>query len=123
MKDVEISRFVDEGKEYIAKGDAIQASEKLYKAVEECVKVLVERHKLPEYEEAERDGRWKSYLLGQAARKLAKDLKERRIGEAWAKAFEIHVWGFHESRYGVEDIEQDVPYVEWLVGYVKDQEG
>ena len=123
MRGVEISRFINESKEYITKGDAIQASEKLYKAVEECIKVLVQRHKLPEYEEAEKDGRWRSYLLGQAARRLAKDLRAREIGEAWAKAFEIHVWGFHEGKYGVEDIEQDIPYVEWLVNFVKKQEG
>lgn len=118
MKGVEISRLVDESKEYIAKGDPIQASEKLYKAVEECIKVLAERHKLPEYDEAKEDGRWRSYLLGRAARKLTSDLKRTEIEDAWVRAFDIHVWGFHEGKYGIEDIKLDVPYVEWLVGMV-----
>ncbi|HID62376.1 MAG TPA: superfamily I DNA and RNA helicase and helicaseubunit [Anaerolineae bacterium] len=123
VKGEEIARFIDESKEYIAKGDAIQASEKLYKAVEECIKVLAERYELPEYEKAKEDGRWRSYLLGRAAGKLARDLKERMIREAWAIAFEIHVWGFHEGKYGVEEVKASIPYVEWLVNFVKEREG
>jgi hypothetical protein len=119
--ETEISRFIEEGKGYIAKGDAVQASEKLYKAVEECIKVLAQRHKLPEYEEAEKDGRWKSYRLAQAAGRLARDLNEEKIKNAWARAFEIHVWGFHEGKFGAEEIESAVPYVEWLVDFVKAQ--
>lgn len=121
VKVVEISQFVAEGKEYIAKGDAVQASEKLYKAVEECIKVLAERYRIPEYEKAEKDGRWRSYLLGKAAGRLSDNLKEKEIGNAWARAFEIHVWGFHEGKYGVEEIKRNVPYVEWIVNFVKDQ--
>ena len=115
---MEISGFLEEGKEYIARGDAIQSSEKLYKAVEESIKALAERYKLSEYEEAEKDRRWRTYLLGRAARKLAGSLKKKEIEDAWARAFEIHVWGFQEGKYGVEDIKPDVPCVEWLVNYV-----
>lgn len=117
---MDISKFLEEGKEYIAKGDAVQASEKLYKAVEESIKVLAQRHKLPEYDEAEKDGRWKSYLLGRAANKLASNLKTDKIVDVWARAFNIHVWGFHEGKYGVEDIKTSVSYVEWLVNFVKE---
>ena len=123
MRGVEISRFVDAGKEYIAEGDAIQASEKLYKAVEECIKILTERHKLPEYEKAEEDGRWVGYLLGRAARRLAQDLGGKEIKDTWARAFDIHVWGFHERKYGIEDVEQSIPYAEWLVSFVDTQSG
>jgi hypothetical protein len=122
MKVVEISRYVDEGKEYIAKDDAVQASEKLYKAVEECIKVLAERYKLPEYEKAENDGRWRSYLLAQAAGRLADDLKNKEVEDVWARAFNIHVWGFHEGKFGVEEIKRNVPSVEWLVNFVKSKE-
>jgi len=45
-------KFLDEAREYIAKGDAIQASEKLYKVAEECVKALAEVLRVPEAEEA-----------------------------------------------------------------------
>ena len=120
---MEISKFVQESKEYIAKGDAIQASEKLYKAVEECIKTLAQRYKLPEYEKAEEDGRWRSYLLAQAAGRLADNLKEKEIKDVWARAFNIHVWGFHEGKLDVEYIKQDIPYVEWLVSYVGKETG
>ena len=119
---MEISRFVDESKEYLAKGDAIQASEKLYKAVEECIKVLAERYKLPEYKRAKKERRWYSYLLGQAAGRMARALKQEKIEDVWARAFNIHVWGFHEGKFGVDIIRQNIPYVEWLVNFVKDQE-
>jgi hypothetical protein len=114
---IEIERYLEEGKSYINSEDAVQASEKLYKAVEECIKFLAERYKLPEYEEAGKDGRWRTYLLGKAAGKLAEELNQKEIGEAWAKAFEIHVWGFHEGKYDIEDIKRSVPYVEWLVDF------
>ena len=122
MRSIEISRFANESKECIAKGNAIQASEKLYKAVEECIKALAERHKLPEYEKAEKDGRWRSYLLVQAASRLAEDLKKKEIEDVWARAFNIHVWGFHENKIGIEGIKRNIPYVEWLIDFVKEQE-
>jgi hypothetical protein len=107
----------------------VQASEKLYKAVEECIKILAEKQRLPEYEEARREGRWWSKLLARAAGRLARDLGRKEIKDAWARAFNLHTWGFHERalcRGGgkpspvLEDAEQDIPYVEWLVNYVKE---
>jgi hypothetical protein len=117
---MDISKFVEQGKEYIAKGDAVQASEKLYKAVEESIKFLAEKYKLPEYERVEEDGRWKTYLLDQASGRLADNLKKREIEDAWSRAFRVHVWGFHEGKFSIEDIKRHVPYVEWLVNYVKE---
>lgn len=51
-------RYLAEAKEYISKGDAVWASEKLYKATKESIKALAEVHKLPETNEARRSGRW-----------------------------------------------------------------
>lgn len=115
-----IERFLTEGREYISKGDPVQASEKLYKAVEECIKVLAEKQGLPEYEEARREGRWWSKLLARAAGRLARDLKRKEIENAWARAFNLHTWGFHECALLVEDAEQNTPYVEWLVNYTEE---
>ncbi len=44
-------KYLNEAREYINKGDAVQASEKLYKAAEEVIKALVEKYKIPEYQE------------------------------------------------------------------------
>jgi len=42
-----IRNLLIEAEEYLARGDAVQSSEKLYKAAEECVKALSERLSLP----------------------------------------------------------------------------
>ncbi len=120
-EDIEfIEKILAEGNEYITRGDPVQASEKLYKAVEECVKLLAEEQKLPEYEEAQREGRWWSRLLSKAARRLTRELGEERIANAWTHAFDLHTWGFHERSLGIEDVKQDVPYVRWFVDYIKE---
>ena len=112
-------KSLEEAKDYVKKKDLVQASEKLYKAVEECLKILGQLHKLPQYEKAKTEGRWWTQLLGKSARKLSKILKEPRIKQTWAIAYEIYTWGFHEAKYSIEDIEDDVKYVEWIVEYTK----
>jgi hypothetical protein len=120
MKELElIDKFLSEGRLYAAKGDPIQASEKLYKVVEECLKLLAEKEGIEEYKEAQREGRWWTGLLARSASTLSIRLKHREIGEAWAKAYNLHVWGFHEKALDVEHIEPDIIYIERLVNYVK----
>jgi len=72
--------------------------------VEECIKALAELYDTPEHREAAREGRWWAQLLGKAARRLARELNEPRIEYAWAVAYDVHVWGFHEAKYTVEDV-------------------
>jgi hypothetical protein len=112
-------KYLAEAEEHLAKGDAVQASEKLYEAVEECIKALAQRYDTPEHREAVKEGRWWAQLLGKAARRLARELSEPRIEYAWAVAYDVHVWGFHEAKYTVEDVKGDIEHVEWLLNYVK----
>jgi len=56
-------RMYNEGIENLNKGDVIQASEKLYKAVEETIKALAIRRGLPEATEALERGRWSVAFL------------------------------------------------------------
>jgi hypothetical protein len=112
-------KYLAEAKEYLAKGDAVQASEKLYKVVEECIKALAQRYDTPEHREAVKEGRWWAQLLGKAARRLARELSEPRIEYAWAVAYDVHVWGFHEAKYTPEDVKGDIEHMEWLLNYVK----
>jgi hypothetical protein len=46
-------------------------------------------------------------------------LGEPKIEYAWAVAYDIHVWGFHEAKYGVEDVREDVGHVKWLLNYAR----
>ncbi|WP_054842128.1 PaREP1 family protein [Vulcanisaeta distributa] len=110
-------KYLSEAKEYIDRGDAVQASEKLYKAVKECVKALAEKFDTPEYQEAIKEGRWFTHLLGRAARTLSSRLGESRIVDAWSRAYDLHVWGFHEGKYGIDQVRVDLPLIEWFVNY------
>jgi hypothetical protein len=112
-------RYLAEAKEHLVGGDAVQASGKLYKVAEECIKALAQRYDTPERREAVREGRWWAQLLGKAARRLARELGEPRIEYAWAVAYDVHVRGFHEAKYTVEDVKEDVGHMEWLLEYVK----
>uniref|UniRef100_A0A7C1GAM1 Superfamily I DNA and RNA helicase and helicaseubunit n=1 Tax=Thermofilum adornatum TaxID=1365176 RepID=A0A7C1GAM1_9CREN len=109
-----VSRLLVEAEEYLARGDAVQFSEKLYKVAEECVKALSERLGLPEAKEAEVKGGWTVALLERAVRRLAGELGvDVQLG--WDAAGHLHVWGFHEAKLEVEDVEARIPLVKRLV--------
>ena len=112
-------KYLREARNFIERGDAVQASEKIYKVVEECIKALAQHHNLPEYQIASKEGRWWIQLLGKASRRLSRKLNEPRITDVWARAYEIHVWGFHEAKYSVEDIKEEVRNTEWLLNTTK----
>ncbi len=106
-------------KEELDKGDSIQASEKLYKAVEECVKVLACLEELEECRRAQREGQWWSKLLSKAARKLSIRLGMDLPRIAWEEAYDLHIHGFHEHALTVDEVRQSLPTVEKLVDYIK----
>ncbi|MEM1568318.1 MAG: PaREP1 family protein [Thermofilaceae archaeon] len=112
-------RLLAEAREYVEKNDVVQASEKLYKAAEECVKALAEAYNAPQLGEVKKRGRGDTWLLGMAATDLSKMLNEDRIRLAWKDAYDIHVWGFHEAKYRIDDVKAALPLVEWLVEYTK----
>lgn len=49
-------KYMAEALEYLNKGDAIQASEKVYKVAEEVVKALAEKYNLAEYQQSLKEG-------------------------------------------------------------------
>lgn len=73
------SRFLEEANVYLEKSDVIQASEKMYKIVEECIKALAEVFNVPQLEEVKRRGRWDTWLLGMASTDLSRILEEDKI--------------------------------------------
>lgn len=111
---------LQKAKEYLAKNDPMQASEKLYKAMEESIKFLAEFHTLSEAGTAEKNGKWSTGLLGTSAKKLTERLSKNEIDEARTQAWDAHVQGFHENKYGTKEVASVVPYVEWLVKYVQE---
>ncbi|MEM2617651.1 MAG: PaREP1 family protein [Thermofilaceae archaeon] len=115
-----IKLLLTEAEEFLMKGDAVQSSEKLYKAAEECVKALSEIFELEEVKAAEERGRWTVTLLEKAVRKLTDKLgMEVQLG--WDAASHLHVWGFHEAKLDREDVERRMPIVKRLVELLERQ--
>ncbi|GAB6945714.1 PaREP1 family protein [Vulcanisaeta sp. JCM 14467] len=105
----------NEGLNFVSKGDVVQASEKLYKAVEEGIKALAIAKSLDEAREAAEKGRWTVSLLDDAVSKLG-DVAER----AWAEAYFLHVNGFHEVRIRIDEVERRVKYIRPLIDELKE---
>jgi hypothetical protein len=109
-----IRHLLIEAEEYLARGDAAQSSEKLYKAAEECVKALSEHFNLPEVRDAEEKGRWTTTLLERAVRKLTSKMGvDVQLG--WDAANHLHVWGFHEAKLEAEDVKARIPLIRRLI--------
>ncbi|MCC6017327.1 MAG: PaREP1 family protein [Desulfurococcaceae archaeon] len=111
LKYIEIAeRFLVEGRELIDK-DPVQASEKLYKAAEEVVKVLAIALNLPEARKAIESGGWWSKLLEKTAQSVAKALGVKEFILWWNTAYKLHVDGFHEAKLSSEDIRERYEYI------------
>ena len=110
-----IREFLDEGKNYIASGDSIHASEKLYKAAEEAVKSLSQTYGNGVWDEVQEKGRWTSPLLFKAVVQIARILKNEDIRHYWNTAWTLHVEGFHEGRLDIDYIKEETKDIEKLV--------
>jgi hypothetical protein len=107
-------KYLEEGKELIDK-DAIQASEKLYKAAEECVKVLASHFNLEDIlRRVKERGRWTVSELDDAVRLIASKLGKWFL-DSWDHAWTLHVWGFHEGKLSVGAIRDRLPDIERIV--------
>lgn len=109
------SDFLDEGKNYVEKGDPVQASEKLYKAAEEAIKVLAPTHVPGAHKEAIEKGRWTTELLFRVADELG-----REVRHCWDSAWTLHVEGFHEMRLNVSSVEKRIEDIAELVKLAED---
>ena len=107
-------KYMNEARDYLSKGDAVQASEEAYKAAGECIKALAEKYSTPEYQEFLREGRWRTYLLGRASKTLSRKFGDWVLS-GWSVAYDLHVWGFHEGKYGVDHVAAGMEVIERMV--------
>jgi len=114
----ELKKRFREALEFLEKGDAVQASEKLYKVAEDAVKILSEINRIPEYEKARREGTWWTKLLDRAAKRL-KNIYGEELLDAWTTAYELHQKGFHEEQLSVEDVLERAYKIEDLIRIVE----
>jgi len=111
-------KFLQEGKKLIDE-EPTQSSEKLYKAVEECVKALTMYFNLREViVRIKERGRWTVTDLEKAVRILSRDIG-KWFRESWDIANYLHVWGFHEAKLDKEAIVVRIEYVERVVKETK----
>ena len=114
-------RYLREAEELLNKGDAVQASKKLYKIAEECIKALAELHGLEEYRRSAKVGRWSVGRLEDAARRLARIYGDTLL-TAWDAAYEkLHVRGFHERELTPNHVKEELPNIEMLLAILKER--
>jgi len=107
-------RLLEEGRALVDK-DPVQASEKLYKAAEECVKALAKALKLEDVlKRARSRGRWSVTELEKAVESIADKLGQW-LYDAWDRAWALQVWGFHETKLDSEAVKRRLPYIERIV--------
>jgi len=107
-------KYLDEGVKLVDK-DPIQASEKLYKAAEECVKALTLYLSLEDIlKRVDERGRWSVTELEKAVLEISKKLGEW-FRKAWDSAWVLHVWGFHEAKLDSEDVKARLQDLKELV--------
>jgi len=109
-----IERFLNEGEGLLNEGKLVQACEKIYKAAEDAVKILVKKHAPDIYRDAESRGRWTISLLDKGVQSLERELGED-MGRGWDAAWVLHVEGFHEERMNEKSVKWRLKYVKRLV--------
>jgi len=100
--------------ELINRGDAIQASEKLYKVVEDCIKLLAKINNIPKHKEAIEAGQWWTKLLSRASERLRR-IHGDNIITAWQAAYELHIRGFHEEQMDIDEVKERASEIEDLL--------
>ena len=111
------AKYLSEGRELIDK-DPIQASEKLYKAVEECIKALAIYYDLKDVlAKVNERGRWTVTELEKAVEAISERLGEW-FRQTWDTANYLHVWGFHEAKLDANAVKVRLPYIERVIDEV-----
>jgi len=115
MLHLELSkRYLEEGEKLIDI-DVVQASEKLYKAVEEAVKAFAKHLDMKEIlAKVKERGRWTVTDHEKVVRASAKRI-DRDVLIGWGEANYLHVWGFHEAKLDADAVRTRLPYIKRII--------
>ncbi|MEM3930909.1 MAG: PaREP1 family protein, partial [Thermofilum sp.] len=95
--------FLEEGKSFVEK-NPVQASEKLYKAAEESVKLLALYLGVSDVlAQVRQRNRWTVTDLEKAVEAISQKLGDWFMA-SWDTAWALHVWGFHEAKFDSEAV-------------------
>jgi hypothetical protein len=106
-------RYLAEGKELVDR-DPVQASEKLYKVAEECVKALAIHYNEDILRNVEKRGKWTVTDLEKVVEEISRRVDELFIS-FWDHAWALHVWGFHEAKLDSESVKMRIKYIESML--------
>ncbi|MEM0040738.1 PaREP1 family protein [Thermofilum sp.] len=110
--------FLEEGKSFVEK-NPVQASEKLYKAAEESVKLLALYLGVSDVlAQVRQRNRWTVTDLEKAVEAISQKLGDWFMA-SWDTAWALHVWGFHEAKFDSEAVKIRLPYIEKIVEEAK----
>jgi hypothetical protein len=110
--------FLEEGKSFVEK-NPVQASEKLYKAAEESVKLLALYLGISDVlAQVRQRNRWTVTDLEKAVEAISQKLGYWFMA-SWDTAWALHVWGFHEAKFDSEAVKIRLPYIEKIVEEAK----
>ena len=110
--------FLEEGKSFVEK-NPVQASEKLYKAAEESVKLLALYLGISDVlAQVRQRNRWTVTDLEKAVEAISQKLGDWFMA-SWDTAWALHVWGFHEAKFDSEAVKIRLPYIEKIVEEAK----
>jgi hypothetical protein len=111
-------KYLEEGRS-LADKDPVQASEKLYKAAEEAVKLLAVRFSMEDILKVVGErGRWTVTELEKAVSRISKKLGSW-FSVAWDRANYLHVWGFHEAKLDSDAVKERMLDIEKMVSETK----
>ncbi|AEE93171.1 PaREP1 family protein [Acidianus hospitalis W1] len=89
-----IEKLLKEADELLDRGDTLQASEKLYKAAEEAIKVISFKNSIRTILKVKSLGHWSSKMYFEAVDELESIYPG--IKSLWISAWILRVEGFHE---------------------------
>jgi hypothetical protein len=110
--------FLEEGKNFVER-NPVQASEKLYKAAEESVKLLTFYLGISDVlTQVKQRDRWTVTELEKAVEVISQKLGDW-FRSSWDTAWVLHVWGFHEAKFDSEAVKVRLPAIERIVEEAK----
>jgi len=120
-EEVDVKQRIDLALKYLEEGmkltdkDPVQASEKLYKAAEEAVKVLAVRFGMEDILKVVGEkGGWTVTELEKAVSRISKKLGGWSR-YSWDAAWVLHLWGLHEAKLDSNAVKERMLDIEKIV--------
>jgi hypothetical protein len=113
MNKIDLEKLMEESMKLLKRGDTLQASEKLYKIAEECIKILA----IQEHPDLGVKDYWPTWLIWKQVDELA-NIYGSDLRNQWNAAWMLHTKGFHENSLTKDDVMQNVQQISNFIDYL-----